>query len=102
MIRQADLSGFAEGSLPPRGGDVDDEGEELPVHTWGRRCAKCGRRLGGGGLKVLGWPGLLCWNCYHSTTSIRAEGGEGAPGASRYHVRGRDHRVLRGGFNCPD
>ena len=27
MIRQCDLSGFAEGSLPPRGGDVDDEGE---------------------------------------------------------------------------
>ncbi|MDD3566636.1 MAG: hypothetical protein PHN90_13320 [Methanothrix sp.] len=81
MIRQADLFNFAEGSLPPRGGDVDDEGEELPVHTWGRRCAKCGRRLGGGGLEVVGY-GLCCWRCYNSTTTRRDGRGDASSDAA--------------------
>jgi hypothetical protein len=65
MIRQSDFSHFAEGAHHPRGGDVDGgEGDSLPVHLWGRRCARCGRRLGGGGLYSLGW-GTVCWECYH-------------------------------------
>lgn len=65
MIRQSDLSVFAEGRDPRAlAGDVDDEGDSLPVHLWGRRCARCGRRLGGGGLYSLGW-GTVCWECYH-------------------------------------
>ena len=68
MIRQSDLFNFAEGSLPPRGGDVDDEGElsrSPPPRGRGRKCAKCGKPLNGGGLRVMGW-GLVCWDCYHS------------------------------------
>lgn len=62
-MRQVDLLSFAEGSrLRPGGGE--DEGEELPVHTWGRRCARCGRPLGGGGLDVA-FVGRVCWDCYH-------------------------------------
>ncbi|MDD3566579.1 MAG: hypothetical protein PHN90_13035 [Methanothrix sp.] len=29
----------------------------------GRRCARCGRPLNGGGLEVA-FVGLCCWDCY--------------------------------------
>lgn len=67
VIRQSDLSGFAEGPLPPRGGDVDDEGDLFrspPPRGRGRKCAKCGKPLNGGGLELLGF-GLVCWRCFN-------------------------------------
>jgi len=70
---QADLSSFAEGALPPRGGDVDDEGDLFrspPPGGRGRKCAKCGRPLNGGGLRAAGW-GLVCWSCFHSNLGRR-------------------------------
>jgi len=84
MIRQSDLFSFEEGRSPSSRGfaeDHDDEGEELPVHTWGRRCAKCGRRLGGGGLVVVGY-GLCCWRCFNSTTTRRDGRGDASRDAA--------------------
>jgi len=67
---QADLFSFEEGRSPSSRGfaeDHDDEGElsrSPPPGGRGRKCAKCGRPLNGGGLELLGF-GLVCWNCYH-------------------------------------
>lgn len=52
-------------------GEDRDEGEILGGFISGGRCSKCGHPLRGGGLKVMGWPGLLCWNCYHSNLGRR-------------------------------
>ena len=71
MIRQSDLFNFAEGSLPPRGGDVDDEGEDPGGVVPGGRCSRCGKPLRGGGLKVMGWPGRVCWSCFHKPMGRR-------------------------------
>jgi hypothetical protein len=74
---QSDLSSFAEGRSSPSRGyaeDHDDEGElsrSPPPVGRGRKCAKCGRFLNGGGLKAMGWPGLLCWDCFHSNLGRR-------------------------------
>ena len=76
MIRQCDLFDFAEGPRPHQD-EVDDEGEaeDLPVHQWGKRCVRCGRRLCGGGLWVSGW-GLCCWACYRKPMGRRAGRGD--------------------------
>ena len=65
MIRQSDLSSFAEGRDPRSRVFSDvDEGEGVPSPPYrGRRCARCGHPLGRGGLWASGW-GLLCWNCF--------------------------------------
>jgi len=76
MIRQSDLFSFEEGRSPPSRGyaeDHDDGGElsrSPPPGGRGRKCAKCGRPLNGGGLRVMGW-GLVCWDCYHSNLGRR-------------------------------
>jgi len=79
MILQADLFSFEEGRSPPSRGfaeDHDDGGElcRSPPTTAagyrGRKCAKCGKPLNGGGLKAMGW-GLVCWDCYHSNLGRR-------------------------------
>ena len=72
---QADLSSFAEGRSPPRGVvDAEDLGgvapSPPPTAYRGRKCAKCGRPLNGGGLEVVGW-GRVCWDCYHSNLGRR-------------------------------
>lgn len=36
----------------------------------GRRCARCGRPLNGGGLPVA-FVGLCCWDCYHKPMGRR-------------------------------
>ncbi len=72
-MRQSDLSSFTEGR-DPRARVFVGEGEDLepavsdspPATTAyrGRRCAKCGRPLNGGGLELLGF-GLVCWRCFN-------------------------------------
>ncbi len=70
-MRQIDLSSFAEGPNPrPLAGD-DDEGEDLGGVVPGDRCSRCGKPLRGGGLKVIGWPGRVCWDCYHKPMGRR-------------------------------
>jgi len=86
MIRQCDLSGFAEGARLPPGGDVDDEGEVVPspppaTGYRGRKCAKCGAPLNGGGNVVVGW-GRVCWSCYHSNLGRRDGRGDLSSDAS--------------------
>ncbi|MCP1391743.1 MAG: hypothetical protein J5I35_03210 [Methanothrix harundinacea] len=65
---QADLSSFAEGR-DPRARVFVGEGEDLapavsdpPAAAYrGRRCAKCGRPLNGGGLYLVGFRlALVC------------------------------------------
>jgi hypothetical protein len=67
-VRQSDLFSFAEGrGRSPPSRDCPEESEDCPapaIPGRGRKCAKCGRPLNGGGLDLLGW-GLVCWNCYH-------------------------------------
>ena len=71
MIRQCDLFDFASGPRPHRD-EVDDEDEVAPLAEYrGRRCARCGKPLRGGGLKVMGWPGLVCWDCFHKPMGRR-------------------------------
>jgi len=66
---QADLFSFEEGRSPPSRGyaeDHDDGGElsrSPPPGGRGRKCAKCGRPLNGGGLSLVGY-GLVCWPCF--------------------------------------
>jgi hypothetical protein len=64
-VRQIDLSSFAEGPNPRPLAADDDEGEDLGGVVPGGRCSRCGKPLRGGGLKALGWPGRVCWNCFH-------------------------------------
>lgn len=69
-MRQSDLSSFTEGR-DPRARVFVGEGEDLepavsdpPAAAYhGRRCAKCGRPLNGGGLSLVGY-GLVCWPCF--------------------------------------
>jgi hypothetical protein len=77
MIRQSDLSVFAEGRDPrARPLADDDEGEAVspPLAEYrGRRCARCGHPLGRGGLWASGW-GLLCWSCFTDRGLGRRDG----------------------------
>ena len=65
---QADLFSFEEGRSPSSRGfaeDHDDEGDLFrspPPRGRGRKCARCGQPLNGGGLELLGF-GLVCWRC---------------------------------------
>lgn len=61
MTSQASLFDYEPGGDPPGRGGVRPE-EPLP--RGGRRCARCGRPLGGGGLDVA-FVGRVCWDCYH-------------------------------------
>ncbi|MDF0591897.1 hypothetical protein P0O15_12090 [Methanotrichaceae archaeon Mx] len=67
-MRQIDPSSFEPARSPPRRGYLEDEGEDHLHHRRGRRCARCGRRLG------VGWtvPGaglLLCRDCVRATST---------------------------------
>lgn len=70
-MRQSDLFSFAEGRgrSPPIRGYAEDHGDEgeltrlSPPGGRGRKCAKCGRPLNGGGLYLVGY-GLVCWPCF--------------------------------------
>lgn len=68
MLNQRDLFYYgAEGSaLPPNiVPAVEDEVDQYSsTHLYrGRRCARCGKPLNGGGLILVGF-GLVCWSCY--------------------------------------
>ena len=69
-MRQSDLFSFEEGRSPSSRGfaeDHDDEGDLFrspPPRGRGRKCAKCGKPLNGGGLELLGF-GLVCWRCFN-------------------------------------
>ncbi|GEM_PF-4850725 len=68
MLSQCDLFDYgAEGSRPsPRPAPtVEDEVDYISVpHQYrGRRCARCGKPLNGGGLVLVG-HGFVCWSCY--------------------------------------
>jgi len=85
MIRQSDFSSFAEGPHP-RALAEDDEGEVVPspppaTGYRGRKCAKCGAPLNGGGNVVVGW-GRVCWSCYHSNLGRRDGRGDLSSDAS--------------------
>ncbi len=71
---QSSLFAFEPGRSPPRGGVDAEELEPVasssPTAYRGRKCAKCGRPLNGGGLRASGW-GLVCWDCYHSNLGRR-------------------------------
>jgi len=73
---QADLFSFERGRSPPsrgRPGAEDPEVVSSPPPTTvyrGRKCAKCGRPLNGGGLQAAG-GGLVCWDCWHSNLGRR-------------------------------
>ena len=95
-MRQADLFDFASGPRP-RQDEVDDEDEAegLPVHQWGKRCVRCGRRLGGGGLWVSGW-GLCCWDCYHKPMGRRDGRGDASRvAAAERNCRGKAYKRRR-------
>ena len=95
-MRQVDLLSFAEGSrLPPRGGE--DEGEEdLGGVVPGSRCSRCGKPLRGGGLKVIGWPGRVCWNCYHKPMGRRDGRGDASrAAAAERNCRGKAYKRRR-------
>jgi len=74
LLMQSSLFAFEPGRSPSRGypdAEDHDEDEILGGFIPGGRCSKCGHPLRGGGLKVMGWPGLLCWDCYHSNLGRR-------------------------------
>jgi hypothetical protein len=65
---QSSLFAFEPGRSPPRGGvdaeDLEPVASSSSIAYRGRKCAKCGRPLNGGGLELLGF-GLVCWSCFH-------------------------------------
>lgn len=67
---QSSLFSFEEGRSPPSRGyaeDHDDEGDLFrspPPRGRGRKCAKCGKPLNGGGLELVGF-GMVCWLCFN-------------------------------------
>lgn len=70
---QSSLFHFEPGRSPPRGDAEDPEpvaSSPPPAAYRGRKCAKCGRPLNGGGLQAAGW-GLVCWDCWHSNLGRR-------------------------------
>jgi hypothetical protein len=72
---QSSLFHFEPGRSPPRGGgDAEDlEAVSSLSPTRGRRCARCGKPLGRGGLYASGW-GLLCWDCFTNKSLGRRDG----------------------------
>jgi hypothetical protein len=69
MILQADLFSFEKGARSPRLRALEDPDEAdvsrlSPTGYQGRKCARCGRPLNGGGLELLGF-GLVCWRCFN-------------------------------------
>ncbi|MDF0591785.1 hypothetical protein [Candidatus Methanocrinis natronophilus] len=78
---QVDLFSSGPGRDPlSRGYPEDDEAGTLPLHHRGRRCARCGRRLG------VGWTvvgaGMLCRYCVRVVSpsrTIRKVGREVCP-----------------------
>jgi len=76
VIRQSDLTIFAEGRDPRAlacGDDEDLGGVSPPAEYRGRRCARCGHPLGRGGNVAVGW-GLLCWDCFTDRGLGRRDG----------------------------
>lgn len=62
LLRQADLPSFEPGArISPSRGVDEDKNCPIPA-TRGRRCARCGRPLNGGGREVV-FVGLCCWSC---------------------------------------
>ena len=70
MTLQLDLFGFeADGARAPRSRALEDPDEadvsRLSLTGYqGRKCARCGQPLNGGGLELLGF-GLVCWRCFN-------------------------------------
>lgn len=53
---------------PPVEYSTAKKGRSLPLHQTGRRCARCGRRLGDGGWTVVG-VGTLCRDCVRKVST---------------------------------
>jgi len=72
MTLQSSLFAFEPGRSPRAEVDEDDSVVSSPptIACRGRKCAKCGKPLNGGGLEVMGW-GKVCWSCYHSNLGRR-------------------------------
>jgi len=51
---QTVLSRFKPGARPPILRDHGNLGDDSPTYYFGRSCAKCGRKIGSGGLLVVG------------------------------------------------
>jgi len=76
-LRRADLVSDGPGRGPSSRGYPEAEelvdvhrqkGRSLPLHHRGRRCARCGRRLGDGGWTVVG-VGTLCRECVRTVST---------------------------------